>query len=194
MLQSIVRDRIALAVALLLASCIASTNPVAPESDAVSEPRLIGSWRYVGAQEDVWTFLHVLERPGNRMEVVAISELRGDWAVLAGHVSAAGPRRVLNLKLVSASENVRAVVEKQGRADYPYSFVVYRFEGKDRLVLAQPFKALSAALKEGRLRGETPDNGLFIADEPERIAAVLASASDPDLFAQTSPYERISAP
>jgi hypothetical protein len=147
MLNPIARNLIALCVTLSLTACIASTNPVGPESAAV-----------------------------------------------AGHISAAGPRRVLSLKLVSASEAIRSDAEKKGRPDYPYSFVVYRLEGKNRLLVAQPFKALTGALQKGKLQGESPDNGIFIADEPERIAAALASATDPDLFTQTAVYLRVEAP
>lgn len=188
------RNLIALAVALSLTACIASTNPVGPESQAVSEPNLIGSWRYAGTQDDAWTYVHVLPLPDNRVQVVAVNELRSDWAVLAGHISEAGPRRVLNLKLVSGSDAVRADVEKEGRPDHPYSFVVYRLEGKDRLVVAQPFKAIRAALENGKLLGESPDNALFVADEPARIAAAIGAASDPDLFTQTAVYLRVPAP
>jgi hypothetical protein len=194
MLNPIARNLIALCVTLSLTACIASTNPVGPESAAVSEPNLMGTWRYAGTLDDVWTYVHVLPLPDNRLQIVAVNELRGDWAVLAGHISAAGPRRVLSLKLVSASEAIRSDAEKKGRPDYPYSFVVYRLEGKNRLLVAQPFKALTGALQKGKLQGESPDNGIFIADEPERIAAALASATDPDLFTQTAVYLRVEAP
>ena len=189
-----IRTLTVLALSLSLAACIASTNPVGPESQAVAEPGLVGSWRYAGSQDDVWNFVHVLPLPENRVQVVAINELRSDWAVLVGHVSTAGPRRVLNLKLVSASDSIRGEVEKQGRKDYPYSFVVYRLEGKDRLVVAQPFKAIQSALQSGKLSGESPDNALFIADESARISAMFAAAPDPELFAQTAVYLRVPAP
>lgn len=193
MSHSIARGLLVLSVALALGACIASTNPVGPESAAVAEPGLVGSWRYTGTV-DVWNFVHVLPLPGNRVQVVAINDRRSDWAVLVGHVSAAGPRRVLNVRLVSASDDVREQVESEGRPDHPYSFIVYRLEGKDRLVTAQPFGAIQKALQNGKLTGESADDDVFVADEPERIAAVFASASDPDLFAETVVYLRVAAP
>jgi uncharacterized protein YfaP (DUF2135 family) len=192
--KTLVRNVIALAAVLALAACVASDKPVAPESNAVEEAGLIGTWRYAGTQDDVWSFIHVLQLPDRRVQIVAINELRGEWAVVGGHVSQAGPRRVLNLRLVSASEPVRVQIEKQGRTDYPYSFVMYRLEGKDRLVVAQPFTALQKSFQNRKLSGESADNALFVADDPERMVAALGSASDADLFAQNVVYLRVPAP
>ena len=182
------------ALGLALAACVGSTNPAGPESEALAEKGLIGTWRYAGTLDDVWTYFHVLPLPSNRLQVVAINELRSDWAVLAGHITAAGPRRVINLRVISASDGVRAQIEKEGRSSHPYSFVVYRFEARNRLVIAQPFKPLRAAMQAGKLYGESSGNAAFVADDSQRITEILAAATDPDLFAQTAVYLRVEAP
>jgi hypothetical protein len=194
MADRIARALTALGLALALAACVSSSNPAGPEGAAVAEKGLIGHWRYAGTQDDVWTFVHVMELENNGLQVVAINELRSDWIVLAGHVTVAGPRRVLSLRLVAGSDGVRGQIEKQGRPDLPYSFVAYRLEGKDRLVVAQPFKPLQVALQEGKLSGEVSPAGVFVTDEPARIAAVFAGASDPELFARSTVYLRIPEP
>ena len=190
----IARALTALGLALALAACVASSNPVGPEGAAVAEKGLIGHWRYAGTQDDVWTFVHVLELENNRLQVVAINELRSEWIVLAGYVTVAGPRRLISLRFVAGSDEVRAQIEKLGRPDLPYSFVAYRFEGRDRLVVAQPFKPLQVALQEGKLAGEVSPSGVYVTDESARIAAIFAGASDPELFARSTVYLRIPEP
>ena len=61
-------------------------------------------------------------------------------------------------------------------------------------MIAQPFGAIQKAFQNGKLTGESPDQDVFVEDQPERIAAVLASASDPDLFGETLVYLRVPAP
>ena len=194
MADRIVRTLTALVLALALAACVASTNPAGPESEAVAEKGLVGTWPYAGTNDDAWSYIHVLSLEKNRLQIVAINELRGDWAVLGGYITQAGPRRVMSVRLVSGSDGVRSQVEKAGRADHPYSFLVYRLEGKDRLVLAQGFNAIQTALKKGAVSGEAVNGGLLIADEPGRIAAVFGAASETDLFTGSTVYVRVPAP
>jgi hypothetical protein len=103
---------------------------------------------------------------------------------------------VLNVRLVSGSDGVRSEIEKKGRADHPYSFIMYRLEGKGRLVIAQGFKAIQTALQNGKLAGEPSVNGspAAVKDEPKRIAAAIGAASDPDLFVGSMVYLRVPDP
>jgi hypothetical protein len=187
--------RTALALAIVtLCACVSSTNPAGPESAAVEEKGLIGSWQYVGDKDDVWSFVHVLPLSGNRLQIVAVNSLRSDWAVLSGYVTPVGPGRVINAKLVASSDAVKTQVAKDSRPDHPYSFIAYRLESKDRLVVSMPAKALQIAVKSGKLAGEATNAGIFVADESAKIATALGAASDADVFAQTLVYRRIATP
>jgi hypothetical protein len=128
------------------------------------------------------------------MDIVVVNSTDGDWVVLSGYVSAAGARRYLNLRVSAASAEVQADIDKSGKEKtHPYSFVAYRLEEGGRLSLAYPVEPLVAAVKTGRLAGETVgDYDAFISDAGPNIAAVLAAVDDQVLFKDPVVYRRIS--
>jgi hypothetical protein len=186
---------IGLLCAVLLGGCAASKNPLGPESEAVSEPRLAGSWQYDGDERGEWDYLHVLAGEHTTFQIVAVNSEERAWVVLSGHVTAVGEHRFVNLRILQAPQEIDADVERHGRKDtHPYSFIGYRFEDDGRLVLAYPLEALHAAVMAGRLAGTTDgDYDVFITDEPAAISAVLGGLSDAELFREPIAYRRIAA-
>jgi hypothetical protein len=181
----------------LLGGCAASQNPLGPESEAVSEPRLAGAWQYVGDKGGGWDYLHVFPNgSGSALEIVAINSEDKGWAVLSGYVTAVGERRFVNLRITDASAALKADLDKQPRKDsHPYSFVAIRFDGEDSLSVAYPVEQLHAAVKDGRLAGETlGDYDVFISDSSAKVAALLGGLGEGDLFKDPLLYRRIPAP
>jgi len=188
---------IGILIAGMLGGCAASQNPLGPESEAVSEPRLSGTWQYVGDKSGSWDYLHVFPSGnGSVLEIVAINSEDKDWAVLSGYVTAVGARRFVNLQVIGASAALKADLDKQEhRATHPYSFVAVRFDADDRLAVAYPVEQLHAAVEAGRLAGETVgDYDVFITDSSDNIAALLDSLAEGDLFKDPLLYRRIGAP
>lgn len=181
----------------LLGGCAASQNPLGPESDAVSEPRLAGAWQYAGDKGGGWDYPHVFPSGnGSTLEIVAVNSEDKGWAILSGYVTAVGERRFVNLRIINASAALQADLDKQARKDsHPYSFVAVRFDGDDRLSVAYPLEQLHAAVKDGRLAGEiVGDYDVFITDSSANIAALLGGLGDGDLFKDPLPYRRIPPP
>jgi len=178
----------------VLAGCAASQNPLGPESEAVSEPRLVGTWQYAGDKSGGWDYLHVFPSgSGSTLEIVAINSADKGWAVLSGYLTAVGERRFVNLRIVEASAALRADLDKQAHKD-SYSFVAVRFDGDDRLSIAYPVEQLHAAVKDGRLAGETVgDYDVFVTDSSANIAALLGGLGEGDLFKDPLLYRRIPA-
>jgi hypothetical protein len=192
----LLRIVVAFLLAGALGGCVASQNPVGPENEAVSEPRLAGAWQYVGDRRGAWDYLHVIpSEDGKTLEIVATNAEERAWAVLAGHVTAIGERRYVSLRLTTASAKLMADLEKQGsREKHPYSFVAYRFDGDDSLAVAYPLKPMRDAVKEGRLAGKMEgDYDVVIDDSSANIAAVLGTVADADLFGDPVTYRRIAA-
>ena len=187
---------VAMLVAGALGGCAASQNPLGPEAEAVSEPRLAGTWQYVGDKSGGWDYLHVLPGgDGRGMEIVAINSAEKVWAVLSGYITAVGERRFVNLRVAEASAAVKADLEKQQYpATHPYSFVAVRFDGDDSMAVAYPVEQLHAAVETGGLAGKTiGDYDVLITDTPANIAALLGGLSDDDLFKDPLLYRRIPA-
>lgn len=189
--------RIVLGVLLagVLAACAASQNPIGPESEAASEPRLAGTWQYDG-DKGGWDYLHIFpSEDGKALEIIAINGEEKAWAILSGYVTASGDRRYVNLRLANASPAIMADVQKQGQHDrYPYSFVAFRFDGDNRLLFVYPIEQLYAAVKAGRLAGATAgDYDVSVSDTSANIAAEMAAVSDAELFKDPGAYRRISA-
>src|ERR1700752_4213939 len=93
-----------------LAGCVASTNPIGPAGEAVSELRLAGVWVKEGdggGRED----LHILARD-KQLQIVAINHGDDSWAVLDGYVTALGDRRFVNLRLAAADAETIADADK----------------------------------------------------------------------------------
>jgi hypothetical protein len=181
----------------LLGGCAASQNPLGPESEAVTEPRLAGAWQYAGDKTGGWDYLHVLPSGNSStLEIVAINSEEKGWAVLSGHVTAVGERRFVNLRIVSASAALQADLDKQPHKDsHPYAFVAIRFDGDDRLSVAYPVEQLHAAVKDGRLSGEiVGDYDVFVTDTSANIAALLGGLGEGDLFKDPLLYRRVPAP
>jgi hypothetical protein len=179
-----------------LGGCAASQNPLGPESEAESEPRLVGTWQYAGDKSGGWDYLHIFPSgDGGMLEIVAINGEDRSWAVLSGYVTAIGERRFVNLRIVDASAALKADLDKQqNRESYPYSFVAVRFDRDDRLSIAYPVEQLHAAVKAGRLAGETVgDYDVFISDASAHIAALFSSLDDDELFKDPLPYRRVAA-
>jgi hypothetical protein len=191
-----IRSLAALFVAVALAGCAASKNPLGPASDAVSEPRLTGVWAYEGGGDN-WEYLHILPSDdGKQMQIVAVNQGDKSWAVLDGYVTAVGERRFINLRLAAADAGLMADVEKTGRKDsHPYSFAALAFDGDDVLRLGYPLEALHQAVKDGRLAGAVEgDYDVFIADSSDKIAAVLGALDDATLFKEPKQYKRVKSP
>jgi hypothetical protein len=179
-----IRSLVALFVAVALAGCAASKNPLGPASDAVSEPRLAGVWAYEGGGDN-WEYLHILPGDdGKQMQIVAVNQGDKSWAVLDGYVTAA------------ADAGLMADVVKTGRKDsHPYSFAAIAFDGDDVLRIGYPLEALHQAVKDGRLAGEVEgDYDVFIADSSDKIAAVLGALDDAALFKEPKQYKRVKSP
>jgi hypothetical protein len=192
-----IRVTVSLLSAIALAACVASTNPIGPDSEAVGEPRLVGLW--VAENNDKGSdYIHILPAADSdkKVQVFALDRAGDGWAVLDGYVSAVGERRFVNLRLAAADPGTIAEVEESGRKiTHPYSFVAYAFAGDDRLSLSYPLELLQKAVKEGRLAGETVgDYDVLIADSSANIAAVLGATGDADLFKEPIHYRRISLP
>jgi hypothetical protein len=188
---------IAVLVAGVLGGCAASQNPLGPESEAVSEPRLTGSWQYVGEKSGGWDYLHVFrDGEGRGIEIVAINSTEKAWAVLVGYLTAVGERHFVNLRVTEAAAAVEADLDKQQYpATHPYSFVAIRFDGSDGLAVAYPIEQLHAAVTAGRLAGTTiGDYDVLITDTSANIAALLGGLSEDDLFKDPLLYRRIPAP
>jgi hypothetical protein len=190
------RTVIGVVLAGALAGCAASQNPLGPEGEAASEPRLVGTWQYAGDKGGGWDYLHVFpHESGSTIEVVAVNSADKGWAVLSGYLTAVGERRFANLRIVEASAALRADLDKQAHKDsHPYSFVAVRFDGDDRLSIAYPVEQLHAAVKDGRLAGETVgDYDVFVTDSSANIAALLGGLGDGDLFKDPLLYRRLPA-
>ena len=180
-----------------LGGCVASKNPIGPAAEAVGEPRLAGSWQFVGEQGQEWDFLHVfVDDDARALEIVAINSGERAWVVLSGHVTAVGERRFANLRIESAGPSLKEDVARQGRADsHPYSFIAYRLEDDGRLSLASPLQQLHAAVKNGQLAGETVgEYDAFISDSSAKIAEVLGAIPEAELFDDPVVYKRIAGP
>jgi len=191
-----IRTLATLLMAVALAGCAASKNPLGPASDAVGEPRLAGVWTSEASAAD-WEFLHILPSDdGKQLQIVAINQGDKSWAVLDGYVTAVGQRRFVNLRVVAADAGLMADVEKSGRKDsHPYSFAAYALDGDDVLRIGYPVEALYQAVKDGRLAGETSgDYDVFIADSSANIADVLGALDDAALFKDPKHYKRIKSP
>lgn len=191
-----IRTIAALFMAVALAGCAASKNPLGPASEAVSEPRLAGVWAYEGGG-DRWEYLHILPSDdGKQMQIVAVNQGDKSWAVLDGYVTAVGERRFVNLRLAAADAGLMADVEKTGRKDsHPYSFAALAFDGDDVLRIGYPLEALHQAVKDGRLAGQVEgDYDVFIADSSDKIAAVLGALDDAALFKEPKQYKRVKSP
>ncbi|MGH6928839.1 MAG: hypothetical protein ACREEV_11020 [Dongiaceae bacterium] len=184
-------------LAAVLGGCAASQNPLGPESEAVTEPRLAGAWQYAGDKGGGWDYLHIIPGGnGSSLEIVAINSEDKGWTVLSGYVTAVGERRFVNLRIVDASAALKADLDKQAHKDsHPFSFVAVRFDGDDRLSVAYPLEQLHAAVKDGRLAGEiVGDYDVYVGDSSANIAALLGGLGDGDLFKDPLLYRRISAP
>jgi hypothetical protein len=194
---SAIRTAAAALVAALLAGCAASIHPVGPLSEAVSEPRLAGVWAHEGGV-DRDEYVHVLPNDdGKRLQIVAVHHGDKSWAVLDGHVTAVGDRRLLNLRIAAADARLSADAERSGHKDtHLYSFAAYAFEGDDRLIVSYPREVLYQAVEEGRLAGELAgDYDVFVADSPAAIAGVLSAVDTAALLADPERYRRVrSAP
>jgi hypothetical protein len=191
-----IRIATALVIAVALGGCAMSNNPVGPASEAVSEPGLVGTWQYAGEKSDGWDYLNVFQsESGNTLEIVAISSEDKSWAILAGHVTAVGERRFVSLRLTAGSEAVMRDSAKQGPVgDHPYSFVAYRLDGGDKLVIGYPLEPLQEAVKGGKLAGSAAgEYDVVIDDSSANIAAALGAVPDAQLFKEPLPYRRIAA-
>lgn len=180
----------------LLCGCVASQNPYGPESEAVSDPRLVGGWQREG-ERGSFEFMHIWPRPdGKTLEIVGVNNSEKVWAVLSAHVNADGDRRYASLRMSDSSAEISADLQKEPRyGTHPYSIVAIRFDGDDRLLVAYPVEQLHAAVKAGNLAGETSgDYDVFISDTSAKIAAALAKVSDADLFKEPLAYRRIAPP
>ena len=194
MISAALRALAILLTVTALAGCVASKNPIGPASEAASEPRLAGVWVKEG-DGGGREYLHILERD-KQLQVVAINHGDSSWAVLDGYVSAVGEHRFVNLRLAAADTEVMADVDKSGRRDsHPYSFVAIAFDDDDRLTVGYPGEALHQAVKDGRLTGEASgDYDAFITDGSDKIAALLGSLDDAQLFNDPKRYRRVALP
>ena len=195
-MQARIRAVAILLFAIALAGCAASKNPVGPESEAVSEPRLAGVWVQEGGDNDRWEYLHILpSADGKQLQIVAVNHGDKSWAVLDGYVTAVGERRFVNLRLAAADAELTSEVDKSGHKDsHPYSFAAYAFDSDDVLSISYPQEPLYAAVKDGRLAGETSgDYDVFVADSSDKIAAVLGAADEATLFKDPKRYRRVKS-
>lgn len=193
-----IRTVAALVIAVALGGCAMSKNPVGPAGEAVSEPGLVGTWQYAGDKSDGWDYLHIFPSgTGNAVDVVAISSADKTWSVLNGYVTAVGERRFVSLRLKTATESVLQDAAKMAAAaDHPYSFVAYRLDGSDKLMIAYPLEQLQQAVKSGKLAGKIAADSeydVIIDDSSANIAAVLGAIPDGELFKDPLPYRRVAA-
>lgn len=191
-----IRTIAVLLLAAALAGCAASKNPIGPASEAVSEPRLAGTWASDGG-DNRWEYLHILpSKDGQQLQIVAVNEGDQSWAVLDGYVTAASGHRFINLRLAAADAELMADVDKTGHKDtHPYSFAAYSFEGDDVLSIGNLVELLYNAVKSGQLAGETSgDYDVFVGDSSAKIAAVLGAADDATIFKQSKRYHRVKSP
>ena len=191
-----IRTIAVLLLAAALAGCAASKNPIGPASEAVSEPRLAGTWASEGG-DNRWEYLHILpSKDGQQLQIVAVNEGDQSWAVLDGYVTEASGHRFINLRLAAADAELTADVDKTGHKDtHPYSFAAYAFDGDDVLTIGNLVELLYNAVKDGHLAGETSgDYDVFIADTSANIAKVLGGLDTPTLLKQSKHYRRVKAP
>lgn len=197
MRSSVMTAMLVAMLAALLGGCVASKNPAGPAAEATSEPRLAGSWEYDGSHGQEWDYLHIfLGEEGKALQIVAINSGERTWAILSGHVTADGERRIASLRVDAAGPSLQEDLARQGKADsHPYSFIAYRLEGDDRLSVAYPLEQLYQAVKSGQLAGETVgEHDAFISDSSDKIAAVLRAIPEADLFRDPAVYKRIAGP
>lgn len=195
MRSSVMTAMVAALLSALLAGCVASKNPAGPVAEAASEPRLAGTWQYDGPRGQEWDYLHVFLGDEDRtLQVVAINTGERTWAILSGHVTAVGQRRIANLRVEAAGPSLREDLARQGKAEsHPYSFVAYRLEGDDRLNIVYPLESLYQAVKSGQLAGETVgEHDAFITDSSDKIAAALGAIPEADLFDDPVIYKRVA--
>ena len=183
-----IRAVAAVSFAVALAGCAASKNPIGPENQAVSEPRLAGVW-INESDRSSGDYLHILATADDnkRFQVVAVNHGDNAWAVLDGYITAVGDRRFVNLRLVAADTQTMAQIDKDGhKLSHPFTFAAIAFDDDDHLVIANPVELLFAAVKGGRLAGETSgDYDVYIDDSSEKIADVLGSAGSAKLFEES---------
>jgi hypothetical protein len=190
---SIARTATVALLTALLIGCAASTHPVGPLSEAVTEPRLAGVWENEGSA-DHDEYVHILpSEDGKQLQIVAVDHGDKSWAVLDGYVTAVGEKRLLNLRIAAASARLVADVEGSGHEDtHPYAFAAYAFEGDDRLAVAYVYEPLREAVKEGRLAGEMDgEYDVYVADSPAAITAVLGAVESAALFEDAERYRRV---
>jgi len=184
-----------LALAVLLGGCLPqSREPIAPASEAITEPRLAGLW--VGERNGQAIYVHVLLRDLGMMDVLTVShesDGRGDWDLYGAYVTVAGAQRYINLQPSGA----RGANETE--TPEPYFFAAYELAGRDRLsVRFLSNRALSAAIDANRLAGTvTRDIGgpsVELTDSAAHIRDFLATASPRDLFDDPIELRRLDQP
>jgi len=177
--------------------CPVSQHPVGVRADAVSEPRLAGTWEGVSGDDDEdsdWRRLHVFaDSSATSFDVVAIDD--DGWAVLHGYVTVHDGRRYLNLTLRDASDEILRDV-RETRETYPYWFAAIRFEDADEVEVAFLVDTISELIRDGRLAG-TPGSQQHetrLTSTSDEIASELAAKRDVDVFADALRYRRLTEP
>lgn len=184
-----------LAAAMLLGGCLPqSREPIAPASEAASEPRLAGLW--VGQNEGEPLYVHVLLRDQGMMDVLTVSHERsggGDWDLYEAYVTSAGGRRFLNLQ----PSGVGGANETD--TPEPYFFAAYEFFGRDRLQIRfLRTETLAAAIAAGRLTGRVTEDStgrsVQLTGSAAEIHGFLANASPRNLLDPPIEFRRIEPP
>jgi hypothetical protein len=176
-----------------LTGCPMSQYPIGSRADAVSEPRLVGTWEAATDAGDAdWRRLHVFANTdATAFEIVAIDD--GGWAVLQGYVTEHEERRYVDLTLRDASETLLEEIGDDREA-FPFWFVAIRFDGEDVLEVAVLADAIRDLIDDGTLTGRASSgDGVTLMTPSSAIAAEMATKRDVDLFADALRYRRVTA-
>ena len=183
-----------LLIAVLTGCKVDSVNPISSFDSTKPDTAIYGVWRY--QDKDELSYIHIgpefsmadAATPGNRRtKIVVVDHKRNgltDEAYVA-FTSWVGKQRYLN------------VVQAEGATTVGYLFVRYTLVDRDTLRFAMmDEKALEAAIRTGRIRGETRGEGLssqtVITAESSEIERFLATEGR-KLFAAPFVVRRVQA-
>ena len=196
-----------LVVSLLLSGCetvVVSKNPLSSPDSAAVDPRLEGLWRakdgsyyeYVAFGSHAARGANLIVKFGKSFANSPSSDQLGWSNSMNFFVTRTRRRNYLNL-----SNNF----ERSGADGEPrvpvrgYVFVAYHLSKPGELVIAElQGDFIAKAVKEGKLKGETKDDGFgpktFLTDSSDHIAAFIEASKTEEVFGPSQKLFKIGAP
>jgi len=179
-----------LALSLLLTGCVVSTDAVVPESEAMFDPRLLGTWEEVGGTDRA-----VVSRAAANTYAIAYTNDKGKTGRFEGRLGRMGERPVLD---VWPTPREHDIPDPYGSSLLPgHVLLALEIDTNQVNVATLEPDSLAAALRSGavRLAYERSDDRLLLRATTGQLRAALREfLARPAAWRQPDAWRRSQGP